>query len=110
VTATSTQPGPAPAARPARGGAVARWLRARPGDPAWARPALLALLVATGLLYMVGLSHNGWANDFYAAAAQAGSQSWKAFLFGSLDRSNFITVDKPAGFLWPMDLSARLLA
>jgi 4-amino-4-deoxy-L-arabinose transferase-like glycosyltransferase len=109
VTATSTQPGPAPAARPARGGAAARWLRARPGDPAWARPALLALLAAAGLLYMAGLSHNGWANEFYAAAAQAGSESWKAFLFGSLDRSNFITVDKPAGFLWPMDLSARLL-
>jgi 4-amino-4-deoxy-L-arabinose transferase-like glycosyltransferase len=108
VTATSTQPGPAPAARPDRRSAADRLLRARPNDPAWARPALLALLVATALLYMVGLSRNGWANEFYAAAAQAGSQSWKAFLFGSLDRSNFITVDKPAGFLWPMDLSARI--
>src|ERR1700689_2333460 len=84
---------------------MARVLRARPNDPAW---ALLALLVTTGLLYLVGLSHNGWANEFYAAAAQAGSQSWKAFLFGSLDRSNFISVDKPAGFLWPMELSARI--
>jgi 4-amino-4-deoxy-L-arabinose transferase-like glycosyltransferase len=108
VTATSTQPGPAPAARDRRGRRMARVLRARPNDPAWARPALLALLVTTGLLYLVGLSHNGWANEFYAAAAQAGSQSWKAFLFGSLDRSNFITVDKPAGFLWPMELSARI--
>jgi 4-amino-4-deoxy-L-arabinose transferase-like glycosyltransferase len=95
-----TSPGP--------GGAAARLLRARPGDPAWARPALLALLVATGLLYLVGLSRNGWANEFYAGAAQAGTESWKAFLFGSLDSSNFITVDKPAGFLWPMELSARL--
>jgi len=108
VTATSTQPGPAPAARAARDRAVARLLRARPNDPAWARPAWLALLVAAGLLYMAGLSRNGWANEFYAAAAQAGSESWKAFLFGSLDRASFITVDKPAGFLWPMDLSARI--
>jgi 4-amino-4-deoxy-L-arabinose transferase-like glycosyltransferase len=108
VTATSTQPGPAPAARPARRSAAARLLRARPNDPAWARPALLALLVASGLLYMVGLSRNGWANEFYAAAAQAGTESWKAFLFGSLDRASFITVDKPAGFLWPMDLSGRI--
>jgi 4-amino-4-deoxy-L-arabinose transferase-like glycosyltransferase len=108
VTATSTKPGPAPAARPGGSGRMARMLRARPEDPAWARPALLALLVATGLLYLVGLGHNGWANEFYAAAAQAGSQSWKAFLFGSLDRSNFISVDKPAGFLWPMELSARI--
>jgi 4-amino-4-deoxy-L-arabinose transferase-like glycosyltransferase len=108
VTATSTHPAPPRAARHARGGRAARLLRARPGDPAWARPALLALLVTTGLLYMVGLSRNGWANEFYAGAAQAGTESWKAFLFGSLDSSNFITVDKPAGFLWPMELSARI--
>ena len=108
MTATSTKPGSVPAPRPGRPGRMARVLRARPDDPVWARPALLALLVATGLLYLVGLSHNGWANEFYAAAAQAGTESWKAFLFGSLDRSNFITVDKPAGFLWPMELSARI--
>jgi 4-amino-4-deoxy-L-arabinose transferase-like glycosyltransferase len=108
VTATSIKPGPVPAPRPGRPGRMARLLRARPDDPVWARPALLALLVATGLLYLVGLSRNGWANEFYAAAAQAGTESWKAFLFGSLDRSNFITVDKPAGFLWPMELSARI--
>ena len=64
--------------------------------------------MATALLYLVGLSRNGWANEFYAGAAQAGTESWKAFLFGSLDSSNFITVDKPAGFLWPMELSARI--
>src|SRR2546423_4266118 len=34
--------------------------------------------------------------------------SWKAFLFGSLDASNYITVDKPPASLWPMELSARL--
>jgi 4-amino-4-deoxy-L-arabinose transferase-like glycosyltransferase len=74
----------------------------------WARPALLALLLATALLYLVGLSRNGWANEFYAAAAQAGTESWKAFLFGSLDSSNFITVDKPPAFLWVMELPARV--
>ena len=64
------------------------------GDPAWARPALLGLLLATAVLYLAGLSRSGYANDFYAAAVQAGTKSWKAFLFGSLDSSNFITVDK----------------
>jgi 4-amino-4-deoxy-L-arabinose transferase-like glycosyltransferase len=54
------------------------------------------------------LSSSGWANQFYAAAAQAGSKSWKAFLFGSLDQSNFITVDKPPASLWLMDLSMRI--
>jgi 4-amino-4-deoxy-L-arabinose transferase-like glycosyltransferase len=108
VTAISTQPGAAQAAGQARGSRLARLLRGRPDDPVWARPALLALLLATALLYLVGLSRNGWANEFYAGAAQAGTESWKAFLFGSLDSSNFITVDKPAGFLWPRELSARI--
>jgi hypothetical protein len=71
-----------------------RLLLGRPDDPAWARPALLALLLATALLYLLGLSRNGWANDFYAAAVQAGATSWKAFLFGSFDSASFITVDK----------------
>src|SRR3982751_390150 len=63
---------------------------------AWGeRAGLLALLAGTAVLYVVGLSSSGWANQFYAAAAQAGSKSWTAFLFGSLDASNFITVDKP---------------
>ena len=78
------------------------------GDPAWARPSLLGLLGATALLYLWALSASGWANDFYSAAAQAASQSWKAFFFGSSDASNFITVDKPPASLWVMGLSARL--
>jgi 4-amino-4-deoxy-L-arabinose transferase-like glycosyltransferase len=108
MTATSAQPGAAQPFGRSRSGRGERMLRARPGDPVWARPALLGLLVGTGLLYLVGLSRNGWGNEFYAAAVQAGTKSWKAFLFGSLDSSNFITVDKPAGFLWPMELSARV--
>jgi 4-amino-4-deoxy-L-arabinose transferase-like glycosyltransferase len=85
-----------------------RLLRAHPADPAWARPALAGLLLATALLYLVGLDRNGWGNEFYAAAVQAGTESWKAFLFGSLDSSNFITTDKPPGFLWVMELSGRV--
>ena len=73
------------------------------------RIAFAVLLTGTGLLYLVGLSASGWANQFYAAAAQAGSKSWKAFLFGSLDSSNFITVDKPPAALWVMDASVKLL-
>jgi 4-amino-4-deoxy-L-arabinose transferase-like glycosyltransferase len=72
------------------------------------RAALGLLLLGTGLLYLVGLSKSGWANQFYAAAAQAGSKSFKAFLFGSLDQSNFITVDKPPASLWVMDASVKV--
>ncbi|MCO7220948.1 glycosyltransferase family 39 protein [Klenkia sp. PcliD-1-E] len=81
---------------------------AAPGRPRWARPGLVALLAGTGVLYLWGLSANGYGNDFYAAAVQAGSQSWKAFFFGSLDAGNAITVDKPPASLWVMGLSVRL--
>ena len=59
------------------------------------------------MLYLAGLSRSGYANEFYAAAAQAGTKSWKAFLFGSLDSSSFITVDKTPASLWVMELSGR---
>jgi 4-amino-4-deoxy-L-arabinose transferase-like glycosyltransferase len=83
-------------------------LRGPAASPRWARPALLALLVLTALLYAAGLSRNGWANDFYSAAVQAGTKSWKAFFFGSFDSSSFITVDKTPASLWVMELSARV--
>ncbi|MGK3091165.1 ArnT family glycosyltransferase [Streptomyces sp. WAC01490] len=76
--------------------------------PRWARPALYGLLLAVGLAYLYNLSASGYANSFYSAAVQAGSQSWKALFFGSLDSANAITVDKPPAALWPMALSVRL--
>jgi len=72
------------------------------------RPALLTLLALTAVLYLWDLGASGWANSFYSAAVQAGSKSWKAFFFGSSDSANFITVDKPPGSLWLMEISARL--
>ena len=79
-----------------------------PTRPAWVRPALAALLVGTALLYLWGLGASGWANAFYSAAVQAGSQSWEAFFFGSSDAGNSITVDKTPASLWLMALSVRL--
>lgn len=82
--------------------------RGRAEDPRWARPAFLALLLVITLAYFWNLSASGYANSFYSAAVQAGSQSWKAFFFGSLDSANAITVDKPPATLWPMALSVRI--
>jgi 4-amino-4-deoxy-L-arabinose transferase-like glycosyltransferase len=109
VTAVTARPGPAtaPGGSSSRG-RLARLLRGPRSDPRWGRPALLGLLVLTAALYMIGLDRNGWANDFYAAAVQAGTKSWKAFFFGSFDASNFITVDKTPGSLWVMEISARI--
>src|SRR6188472_2779713 len=85
-----------------------RLLRGPETDPSWARPALLALLLATGLLYVWGLGASGWANSFYSAAVQAGSVSWKAFFYGSSDAASSITVDKTPASLWVMALSTRM--
>ncbi len=95
------------APRPA-GGRLRRLLRGPATDPRWVRPALLGLLALTALLYLWDLTGNGWANDFYAAAVEAGTKSWKAFFFGSFDSSNFITVDKTPASLWVMELSGRM--
>jgi 4-amino-4-deoxy-L-arabinose transferase-like glycosyltransferase len=74
----------------------------------WHRRGLALLLAATAVLYLWDLSSSGFGNTFYAAAAQAGSQSWSAWFFGSLDAHNFITVDKPPASLWVTGLSMRL--
>ena len=74
----------------------------------WDRVLTPVLLAAAAALYVVGLDRSGWGNSFYAAAAQAGAQSWKAFFFGASDAAGTITVDKPPASLWVMSLSVRL--
>ncbi|HYO02255.1 MAG TPA: glycosyltransferase family 39 protein [Mycobacterium sp.] len=74
----------------------------------WPRWGLAALLTCTAAMYLWNLSASDYGNAFYAAAAQAGSQSWSAWFFGSLDAGDFITVDKPPGALWVTGLSIRL--
>jgi 4-amino-4-deoxy-L-arabinose transferase-like glycosyltransferase len=82
------------------GGAGGRTLRDR--------VELAVTLLAIAVLYVWNLGASGWANAFYSAAAQAGSQNWEAFFFGSSDAANSITVDKPPAALWVMDLSVRI--
>jgi 4-amino-4-deoxy-L-arabinose transferase-like glycosyltransferase len=86
-----------------------------PGQPAppterprWVRPAVALLLCATAALYLIDVAISGWGNSFYAMAVQAGTESWQAWFFGSLDPGNIVTVDKPPFSLWVMGLSGRL--
>ena len=72
-------------------------------------PALGVLLVGTAVLYLWNLTASGYGNDFYAAATQAAAQDGQAWLFGSIDAGNVITVDKPPAFLWVSGLFARIL-
>ena len=82
--------------------------RARISARTWERLALMALLIGTAVMYLWNITINGMGNQFYAAAAQAGSHNWEALLFGSLDPHNFITVDKPPVSQWVMGLSGQI--
>lgn len=74
-----------------------------------ARPEVVVLLGAASLLYLLGLSASGWADTTLSAAAQAGSQSWWALLWGSSDLSASVTVGVTPLPIWVMALSVRLL-
>ena len=66
------------------------------------------MLVLAAALCLWNLTISGYSNEYYAAAARAGSESWKAWFFGAIDPGSFITVDKPPLSLWLMGLSARV--
>ncbi len=83
------------------------WLR-RGGRPWWSTPTMAVIGVLSGVLYFHQLSKNAYSSTFYAAAVKSGTESWKAFFFGSLDPSSFITVDKPPASLWVMEISGRI--
>jgi len=75
--------------------------------PRWSLPALIAILVLAAVLYSWNLSGSGL-NTFYSSAVFSGTQSWKAWFFGSIDAGNFLTVDKPPLALMVMGLSCRI--
>lgn len=83
-------------------------LRPRVDSWPWETIALVVLLLGTAVSFIWGLDKNGWANPYYSAAAQAGSQDWKALFYGSLDAGNLITVDKPPLSIWIISLSVRI--
>ncbi|HEY1834551.1 MAG TPA: glycosyltransferase family 39 protein [Solirubrobacteraceae bacterium] len=65
-------------------------------------------MALAAILNLWALSRNGWANDYYAAAVRSMSTSWHDFLYGSLDSSGVMTVDKPPLALWVQALSVRV--
>lgn len=67
--------------------------------------AFVAILVLATVLYGWRLWSADWGNTYYTAAIKAMSHDWKAFLFGSFDPDNVVTVDKPPASLWPQVFS-----
>jgi 4-amino-4-deoxy-L-arabinose transferase-like glycosyltransferase len=82
--------------------------RGRARDLAMPRPELLGLLGLSALLNLWNLGVSGWANTYYSAAVRSMSTSWHNFLFGSLDPSGLMTVDKPPLAFWVQALSVRV--
>ena len=81
---------------------------ARGSDSAWVAPAHVGVLALAAFVYVFNLTVSGYANTFYSMAAQAAASDWSAWFWGSLDQSNFITVDKPPLATMAMGLSVRL--
>lgn len=94
---------------PAERGSAAETRRERAARrPDWVQLGLLAVLALAAGLYTWGLSRNGLANEYYAAAVFSMSRSWSNFFFGAVDPGGFITVDKPPFAFWVQALSARI--
>jgi 4-amino-4-deoxy-L-arabinose transferase-like glycosyltransferase len=80
----------------------------RPIAASWTTLAQVGVAALAAVVYVANLTVSGFANTYYSAAALAASQSWSAWFFGSIDASNFITVDKPPLSTMVMGLSVRL--
>jgi 4-amino-4-deoxy-L-arabinose transferase-like glycosyltransferase len=93
------------AGAPAR--SKARFWVSPPGQPSWARPALLAVTTLATLSYAWGMG-GAALEAFYGAAARSMSMSWHNFFFGAFDPRATISVDKLPGALWPQALSLRI--
>jgi len=88
-------------------GRLREWL-SPPGQPSFARPALLVIAGLAGLAYAWG-ANSANLEPFYGAAARSMSESWHDFLFGAFDPRGTVTVDKLPGALWMQALSLRIL-
>ncbi|WP_431045470.1 ArnT family glycosyltransferase [Streptomyces sp. P1-3] len=81
-------------------------LRQRP-TISWESSALLLILATAAVLYTWGIDRAG-VHPYYSAAVRSMAANWHAFVFGGLDPSGSITVDKIPGALWPQALSVKL--
>jgi 4-amino-4-deoxy-L-arabinose transferase-like glycosyltransferase len=94
--------------RPNLGSSQSQKWWCRPDRANWSVQARIGIFGLATLLYTWNLGRVGTGNTYYAAAVRSGTESWKAFFFGSLDPGSFSTVDKPPAALWVMELSGRI--
>jgi 4-amino-4-deoxy-L-arabinose transferase-like glycosyltransferase len=90
------------------GSRARRVARGREADPAWARPLLWLIALLAGTLTFWGLTRSGYANTYYAEAAQTASHSWIAWLTNAIDTSGSDSLDKGPLSNMLMGLSGRV--
>jgi 4-amino-4-deoxy-L-arabinose transferase-like glycosyltransferase len=85
--------------RSAAGACHARW---------WEGPLLGAILLLSAALNLIGLSREGYANQYYAATVRSMLANWHNFFFASFDPGGFVTVDKPPLGFMLQTISAKM--
>jgi 4-amino-4-deoxy-L-arabinose transferase-like glycosyltransferase len=85
-----------------------RAVRGHEAATAWERPALWLVALLAGTLSFWGLTRNGYANTYYAQAAQAASRGWTAWLTNAVDASGSVSLDKGPLSNMLMGLSGRV--
>lgn len=81
--------------------------RSLESNPPWYGLALAVVLVLSAFLNLYGLTGEGYANSYYAAAVKNMLTSWSNFFFVSFD-AGFVSVDKSPLGLWVQAASAWL--
>lgn len=89
------------------GGPAPARSRRRPRRERWELPGLAGVLLLAAVLYTWGIGHAP-IHPYYSAAVRSMAESWRAFVFGGLDSSASISVDKVPGAFWPQALSVWL--
>lgn len=100
----STATVPEASARTSR--ARGRGRRRAEAEPRWVRPLLVPVAALAAYLYGWRLNQ-ALLHPYYAAAVRSMASNWHAFVYGGLDPSGSITVDKLPGALWLQALSVR---
>jgi 4-amino-4-deoxy-L-arabinose transferase-like glycosyltransferase len=83
-------------------------VRSPAGQPAWARPALLAIAAVAAWSYAWQSSRPVDIEIYYAAAVRSMTMSLRNFVFGAFDPAATISTDKLPGAFWVQALSVRI--
>ncbi len=68
----------------------------------------ILLFIVALVPYAWQLDRNGWANEYYAAAARSMSRSWHDFWFASFDPAGIMSLDKPPLAAWVQAASVHV--